>query len=129
LFDNSTTNRLKILGMALNNMVVLPEFKTTYITLSQEELDSANNQKGDTEGIVNYGLSIKGIDFAVIFIEHKAEGIIKISFRSQGDFDVNNFARNHFEGGGHINAAGGKSLLNLEETVKKFIAILATEKK
>lgn len=129
LFDNSTTNRLKILGMALNNMVVLPEYNTTYITLSQDELDSANNQKGDTEGIVNYGLSIKGIDFAVIFIEHKAEGIIKISFRSQGDFDVNNFARSHFEGGGHINAAGGKSLLNLEETVRKFIAILAKEKK
>ena len=129
LFDNSSMNRLKILGMALNNLVVLPEYKTSYITLSQEELDSANNQKGDTEGIVNYGLSIKGIDFAVIFIENKEEGIIKISFRSQGNFDVNQFARNHFSGGGHINAAGGKSLLSLEETIKKFIAILATEKK
>ncbi len=129
LFDNSSTNRLKILGMALNNMVVLPEYKTSYITLSQEELDSANNQKGDTEGIVNYGLSIKGIEFAAIFIENKEEGIIKISFRSQGDFDVNQFARTHFNGGGHINAAGGKSLLSLDETVKKFIAILASEKK
>ncbi len=129
LFDNSSTNRLKILGMALNNLVVLPEYKTSYITLSQEELDSANNQKGDTEGIVNYGLTIKGIDFAVIFIEHKEEGIIKISFRSQGEFDVNEFARKHFSGGGHINAAGGKSLLSLEDTIKKFIAILASEKK
>lgn len=129
LFDNSSENRLKILGMALNNMVVLPEYKTAYITLSQEELDSANNQKGDTEGIVNYGLTIKGIDFAAIFIENKEEGIIKISFRSQGAFDVNEFARKHFNGGGHINAAGGKSLSSLEDTVKEFITILASEKK
>lgn len=128
LFDNSSMNRLKILGLALNNLVVLPEYKTSYITLSQEELDSANNQKGDTEGIVNYGLSIKGIDFAAIFIENKEENIVKISFRSQGSFDVNQFARNHFNGGGHINAAGGKSLLSLEETINKFIAILAEEK-
>lgn len=129
LFDNSSENRLKILGMALNNMVVLPEYKTAYITLSQEELDSANNQKGDTEGIVNYGLTIKGINFAAIFIENKEEGIIKISFRSQGAFDVNEFARKHFNGGGHINAAGGKSLSSLEDTVKEFITILASEKK
>jgi phosphoesterase RecJ-like protein len=129
LFDNSSENRLKILGMALNNMVVLPEYKTAYITLSQEELDSAKNQKGDTEGIVNYGLTIKGIDFAAIFIENKEEGIIKISFRSQGAFDVNEFARKHFNGGGHINAAGGKSLSSLEDTVKEFITILASEKK
>lgn len=129
LFDNSSENRLKILGMALNNMVVLPEYKTAYITLSQEELDSANNQKGDTEGIVNYGLTIKGIDFAVIFIENKEEGIVKISFRSQGPFDVNEFARKHFNGGGHINAAGGKSLVSLDDTVKEFITILASEKK
>ena len=129
LFDNSSENRLKILGMALNNMVILPEYKTAYITLSQEELDSANNQKGDTEGIVNYGLTIKGIDFAVIFIENKEEGIVKISFRSQGSFDVNEFARKHFNGGGHINAAGGKSLVSLDDTVKEFITILASEKK
>lgn len=129
LFDNSSENRLKILGMALNNMVVLPEYKTAYITLSQEELDSANNQKGDTEGIVNYGLTIKGIDFAVIFIENKEEGIVKISFRSQGPFDVNEFARKYFNGGGHINAAGGKSLISLDDTVKEFITILASEKK
>ena len=129
LFDNSSINRLKILGIALKNLVVLPEYKTSYISLSQEELDSANNQKGDTEGIVNYGLTIKGIDFAVIFVENKEEGIIKISFRSQGGFDVNDFARKHFSGGGHINAAGGKSLVTLDETIKKFIAILASEKK
>lgn len=128
LFDNSSYNRLLLLGKALQNLKILDQYKTSYITLSQDELNEFGHQKGDTEGIVNYGLSIKGIDFTAIFIEHKEEGIIKISFRSQGDFDVNQFARNHFNGGGHINAAGGKSFLSLEETVQQFIAILATEK-
>ena len=90
-------------------------------------MDSFNYQKGDTEGIVNYGLTIKGIHVTAIFIENKDEGIVKISFRSQGNFDVNQFARNHFNGGGHINAAGGKSFSSLEETVNQFIAILAKE--
>jgi phosphoesterase RecJ-like protein len=129
LFDNSNYNRLLLLGKALQNLKILDQYKTSYITLSQEELDAFGHQKGDTEGIVNYGLSINGIDFTAIFIENKEEGIIKISFRSQGDFDVNQFARNHFNGGGHINAAGGKSFSSLEETVKQFIAILASEKK
>jgi phosphoesterase RecJ-like protein len=120
LFDNASYNRLQLLGRALQNMKVLPEYKTSYITLSQKELDEFNYEKGDTEGIVNYGLTIKGIVFAVIFIEHNDENIIKISFRSQGNFDVNQFARDHFNGGGHINAAGGKSNLSMEETVKKF---------
>ena len=129
LFDDSTYNRLLLLGKALQNLKILNEYKTSYITLSQDELNAFGHQKGDTEGIVNYGLSIKGVDFTAIFIENKEEGIVKISFRSQGAFDVNQFARTYFEGGGHINAAGGKSFLTLEETVQKFIAILATEKK
>ena len=129
LFDNSSYNRLLLLGKALQNLKILNEYKTSYITLSQEELDTFGHQKGDTEGIVNYGLSINGIDFTAIFIENKEEGIIKISFRSQGDFDVNQFARKHFNGGGHINAAGGKSDASLAETVQEFIRILATEKK
>lgn len=129
LFDTSSYNRLQLLGRALQNMKLLPEYKTSYITLTQEELDQFGYVKGDTEGIVNYGLSLKGFDFTALFIENKEEGIIKISFRSKGSFDVNQFARNHFSGGGHINAAGGKSSLSLEETIKQFIAILATEKK
>ena len=120
LFDNSSYNSLQLLGRALQNMKVKPEYKTAYISLSQSELDEFHYEKGDTEGIVNYGLSIKGIIFAAIFIEHREENIIKISFRSQGDFDVNQFAREHFSGGGHINAAGGKSYLSLMETIKKF---------
>ncbi|MBT8306076.1 MAG: bifunctional oligoribonuclease/PAP phosphatase NrnA, partial [Maribacter sp.] len=99
-------------------------YNTAYITLSQDELDSNNYQKGDTEGFVNYGLTLSGICFAVIFIENKEEGIIKISFRSEGDFSVNEFARTHFNGGGHTNAAGGRSDVSLSETVAHFISLL-----
>lgn len=124
LFDNGSFDSLQLLGQALQNMKLFPELKTSYTTLSQEELNRYNYVKGDTEGIVNYGLSVKGIIFTAIFIEHADEKIIKISFRSQGDFDVNKFARDHFNGGGHINAAGGKSNVSLEETVKKFEKII-----
>ncbi|WP_264523350.1 DHH family phosphoesterase [Flavobacterium sp. N502536] len=120
LFDNSSYSRLQLLGRALQNMKVLEEHKTSYTSLTQDELDAFNYVKGDTEGVVNYGLSIKGIVFTAIFIENKEEKIIKISFRSQGGFDVNQFARDHFNGGGHSNAAGGKSEVSMEETLKKF---------
>ncbi|OXB04939.1 DHH family phosphoesterase [Flavobacterium pectinovorum] len=120
LFDNSSYSRLQLLGRALQNMKVFEEYKASYTTLTQQELDTFHYVKGDTEGIVNYGLSIKGICFTAIFIENKDENIIKISFRSQGGFDVNQFARDHFNGGGHSNAAGGRSEVSMEETVKKF---------
>jgi phosphoesterase RecJ-like protein len=120
LFDDNSYNRLQLLGRALQNMKVFPEFKTSYTSLTQKELDEFEYQKGDTEGIVNYGLSIAGIHFAAIFIEHRDENIIKISFRSQGSFDVNQFARENFSGGGHINAAGGKSYESMKATLNKF---------
>ncbi len=125
LFDNSGFERLQLLGRALQNMKVIADHKTAYTTLTQEELNSFNYVKGDTEGIVNYGLQIKGIHFAAIFIENKEEKIIKISFRSQGDFDVNQFARDYFHGGGHRNAAGGKSEETMEETIEKFENLVA----
>jgi len=120
LFDDNSYHRLQLLGRALQNMKVFPEYKTAYTSLTQKELDEFHYEKGDTEGIVNYGLSIKGIHFAAIFIEHREENIIKISFRSQGNFDVNQFARDYFNGGGHINAAGGKSYENMKATLTKF---------
>ncbi|WP_310557012.1 bifunctional oligoribonuclease/PAP phosphatase NrnA [Flavobacterium sp.] len=129
LFDTSSYSRLQLLGRALQNMKLMLENKTSYITLSQAELDEFNFEKGDTEGIVNYGLSIDGIDFTAIFIENLAEGIIKISFRSQGSFDVNQFSRSYFGGGGHINAAGGKSDKSLAETVIEFERIVKEIKK
>ncbi|MFV8336626.1 DHH family phosphoesterase [Flavobacterium sp. RSP29] len=128
LFDNSSFGRLQLLGRALQNMKVLSEHKTAYTTLTQDELNAFDYVKGDTEGIVNYGLSIKGIVFTAIFIENKEEKIIKISFRSQGDFDVNQFARDHFNGGGHRNAAGGKSEVSMEETIRKFEGLVLTLK-
>jgi phosphoesterase RecJ-like protein len=125
LFDDNSANRLQLLGRALQNIKVFPEYKTSYITLSQKELDEFQYQKGDTEGIVNYGLSIKGIHFSAIFIEHRDENIIKISLRSQGNFDVNQFAREHFNGGGHINAAGGKSYESMKATTNKFEELIS----
>ncbi len=124
IYDTNSYTKLQLLGVALKNLRILPEYKTAYITLSQKELDDHKFQKGDTEGFVNYGLSLKGIIFAVIFIENKADAIIKMSLRSKGDFSVNEFSRSHYEGGGHTNAAGGKSDLSLEDTVAQFISIL-----
>tara|TARA_S200000501_G_scaffold375675_1_gene428313 strand:+ start:572 stop:1576 length:1005 start_codon:yes stop_codon:yes gene_type:complete len=124
--DNARPERLKLLGIALNNMVCITKYKTAYITLSQEELDACNYQKGDTEGFVNYGLSIAGIEMAVLMTESKKENMIKISFRSKGDLAVNLFAKTYFEGGGHINAAGGKSDKSLQETEAYFLKSLGT---
>ncbi len=128
VFDTNSPSRLHLLGVALSNMVILPEYKTAYITLTQEELDEHGFKKGDTEGFVNYGLTLEDIIFALIFIENKEEGIIKISLRSVGDFSVNAFAREHFNGGGHDNAAGGRSDLSMEETVAQFNEILKNYK-
>ena len=124
IYDTNSPSRLHLLGCALKNMVILQEYKTAYITLTQDELDTYNYKKGDTEGFVNYGLTLEGIRFAVIFIENKEEGIVKISFRSQGNFSVNEFARKHFNGGGHDNASGGRSELPIEETTEFFVSLL-----
>ncbi len=129
IFDTNSADRLRLLGCALNNMVILPEYQTAYITLTQEELDRHHYKKGDTEGFVNYGLTLDGIRFAVIFIENRDEGIIKISLRSVGDFSVNEFARKYYQGGGHINAAGGRSEEDMEATVARFRELLKTEEK
>lgn len=126
IHDVNTYNRLQLLGRALENMVVIERFHTAYITLSQPELNKYKFQRGDTEGFVNYALSLKNVMFAAIFIEDRKQKIIKMSFRSVGDFSVNEFARQYFDGGGHVNAAGGRSNLNLKETVKKFVDILPT---
>jgi phosphoesterase RecJ-like protein len=129
VYDTYNESRVKLLGYCLSEkMVVLPEFKTAYISLSDKELQQFSHQKGDTEGIVNYPFSIKGIRFCAFFSE--GDGKIKISFRSKGDFDVNQFARKHFNGGGHINAAGGRgNVNNLEQTIQEFVGLLPGYKK
>lgn len=129
VYDSNSYESLQLLGCALSNLKVISESKTAYITLTQNELNKFNYKKGDTEGVVNYCLSLEDIKLAAIFIEDKQEGIIKISLRSKGDFSVNEMSRAHFEGGGHTNAAGGKSHLSLDKTVEKFISILPSYNK
>ena len=123
MLDNASEDRLRLLGYLLaNKLKVYPELHTAIMWLSREELNKYNHQTGDTEGFVNYALSIKGIKMAAFFVERK--DLIKISFRSRGDFSVRDFAEKNFEGGGHKNAAGGRSLLTLEQTLAKFEALL-----
>lgn len=127
VYDTSTENRLRLLGYSLKEkLIVLPEFNTAYLALSQAELEMFNHKSGDTEGLVNYALSINGIRFAAFFSEK--DGLIKISFRSKGDFSVKEFSGKYFSGGGHKNASGGRSELSLHETVKKFLDLLPVHK-
>lgn len=128
IYDTNSLSRLQLLGCALKNLVVLEAYNTVYITISKEELIRYDFKKGDTEGFVNYGLSLKGIKFAAIFIENLQEPYVKMSLRSKGDFSVNEFARAHFNGGGHTNAAGGRSEASMEGTVKNFTEILTAYK-
>lgn len=128
VFDAYSADRLQLLGFCLSEKLqLLGDYNTAFITLTEPELSRYNFQKGDTEGIVNFPLSIASIKFSAFFVER--EGEIKISFRSKGDFDVNKFARTHFIGGGHKNAAGAKSEETLDETISKFVVALSSYKK
>lgn len=123
IYDTNTLERLRLMGFVLSEKLnVLPEYRTAYMTLSADELKRLGSQTGDTEGLVNYGLSIKGIKLSVMIYERKDS--VKLSLRSLGEFSVNEMARRHFEGGGHRNASGGSSSLSLDQTVKKFLSIL-----
>jgi Exopolyphosphatase-related proteins len=123
IYDTNSIERLRLLGYVLSNKLqVLPEYRTAYMVLTAEELKKFSSQTGDTEGLVNYGLSIKGIRLSVMISDRKDS--IKLSFRSLGDFSVNDLARAHFNGGGHRNAAGGQTNLSLEETLQKFLSLL-----
>jgi len=123
IYDNHTLTRLRFLGYALKDkLVVHPEYNTAYIAITQEELKEYDSRTGDTEGLVNFALSIEGIVFAALLIDRGQA--VKISFRSVGDFSVNEFSRAHFNGGGHHNAAGGISYDSLEATVAKLESLL-----
>jgi len=123
IYNNFSERRMRLLGFALNErMIVLPEYHTAYIYLTRNDLTLYNNVKGDTEGFVNLPLSIKGIVFSALFIEK--EGFIKLSFRSKGDFPVNQFASEFFSGGGHLNASGGEYSDNLDNTINYFLKVL-----
>ncbi|MEP7253463.1 MAG: DHH family phosphoesterase, partial [Ginsengibacter sp.] len=119
LFDNFLENRFRFFGnILLNRMEVFYEYNTALIAIPQQDLIKYNVKTGDTEGLVNFPLSIKGIKLAAVIIDRGDER--KSSFRSKGGFDVNTFARKYFNGGGHFNAAGGKNSEPLEEVVRMF---------
>jgi phosphoesterase RecJ-like protein len=123
IYDSHTEARLRFLGYVLKDkLTVLREYKTAFIAISAQELKDYDSKTGDTEGFVNFALSIEGVVFAALLIDRS--DAVKMSFRSVGDFSVNDFARQHFSGGGHRNAAGGISHLSLEETTQKLISLL-----
>ena len=123
VYNNFSADRLRLQGLALDRrMVVLPEYRTAYIFITKADLAEYNYKKGDTEGFVNMPLSINGIDFTALFVEK--DGFIKLSFRSKGNFSVNEFARIYFKGGGHRNAAGGEHFDSLENTIAYFLDAL-----
>jgi phosphoesterase RecJ-like protein len=123
LFDNFLENRLRFIGYVLQNkMDIFYEHNAALISIPWKDLQRFDIKTGDTEGLVNYPLSIQGIKMAALIIDRDEE--VKCSFRSKGDFDVNTFARKYFEGGGHYNAAGGRSSDNLEQTVQRFISAI-----
>jgi len=127
IYDSNSLERLRFLGHALSQRLeVLEEYNTALFTISKEDLAAFNSKTGDTEGLVNYALSIKGVVLAALIIDRGE--LIKLSLRSVGDFSVNQMAQEHFEGGGHRNAAGGKSTGSLTETVDKFKSILPSYK-
>lgn len=123
LFSNYSEKRMRLLGKVLHkNMVVDPVFFTAYTYITQQDKEEFAFENGDSEGFVNYLLDMRDVVLAVFFTEHQDK--IKISFRSKGTFPTNSIANNYFNGGGHFNASGGESLLNLQETIEKFVALL-----
>lgn len=123
IYDNFSESRLRFIGNALlNRLEVLYEYNTALMAISKRDLVKYEIKTGDTEGLVNYLLTIEGIKLGALLIDRVEER--KWSFRSKGNFDVNVFARNHFEGGGHKNAAGGRSSESLEQNVKNFKEVL-----
>lgn len=127
LFDNFSENRLRFIGNTLlNRLQVFYEYNTALISITQQDLIKYDIKTGDTEGLVNYPLSIEGIKLAAIIIDRGEER--KCSFRSKGNFDVNTFARKYFNGGGHYNAAGGQTKDSLENAVSDFIKAMHENK-
>ncbi|NNC86782.1 MAG: bifunctional oligoribonuclease/PAP phosphatase NrnA [Bacteroidia bacterium] len=123
VYDNYSLDRMKFVGHCLlNKLEVFAEHHFAVIKVDKDELAQFNHQPGDSEGIVNEALAIKGVSVAALFTER--ENMIRISFRSKGNFSVKEIAQEHFGGGGHQNAAGGKSTDTLEKAVQKFIELM-----
>ena len=119
-WDTNTVSRLHLLSLVLGRIELVKEGKVSILYLKRDELKEFGFEKGDTEGFVNYGLSLAGTKMAAFFMEDLYEDFIKISFRSKDDVDTNSFARAHFHGGGHINASGGKYFKDILSTIEDF---------
>jgi bifunctional oligoribonuclease and PAP phosphatase NrnA len=124
IYDSSTVERMKFLGFVLSEkLVILPEYRVAYFTVTEEELKRFNSQTGDTEGVVNYGLQIEGIVMSIIIVDRPEA--VKMSFRSVEEFAVNQLASKYFNGGGHRNASGGKTTgMGLQATIDRLLSIL-----
>ena len=123
IYNTSTENRLRLLGFLINDrMTILEEYNTAFIYASKSDLERFDYQVGDTEGVVNYPLTIANIRMSVLITEK--QGVIRLSFRSKDDFSVNDLSRKHFNGGGHLNAAGGTLNCSLEEAIEKLKSVL-----
>ena len=122
IYDNYSESRIRLLGLSLNKLKTFPNLGTSYMYLTQKEMKENNFKDGDAEGFVNYGISLKGIFFTAFFTEREKR--IRISFRSKGVFDVNQFAQTYFHGGGHRNASASYHYDTLENTIKYFEEII-----
>ncbi len=119
IYDNNSESRLRLMGYALSEkMEVHEKERYAFISLTSAELEEFNYQKGDTEGLVNYPLSVQSVNISVLIKERNTQH--RMSFRSKGNINVNDLARKYFNGGGHQNAAGGVSELSMEETISKL---------
>ena len=128
VYNSASENRLRFLGHCLTNCLeILPEFNTAIIAVNKHDLEKYDVNTGDTEGIVNYALSINSIRLAAFIVERSDK--VKLSLRSKGDFPANEICKLYFSGGGHRNAAGGQSTDSLLEVVEQFKNILPKYKK
>ncbi len=120
VYNSYSADRVRLLGYSLcHKMELLENGRAAYLSLSEREMRRHNFQLGDSEGFVNYPLTIVGVKISAMFIETRK--FIRVSLRSRGDeVDVNVFARKYFGGGGHKNAAGGKSFVSLRETIENY---------
>lgn len=119
VYDNFTADRTRFIGYCISQKLqILEDYRTALICVTADELKKFNSITGDTEGLVNWGLTIKGIKLSVLIVDRTV--LRKMSFRAKGDFPANEFARKYFNGGGHFSAAGGESKDSLEATEEKF---------
>lgn len=123
VYDTITENRLRLLGYAISErMMVWDDLHVAVIYLDKNDLKKFNYQVGDTEGVVNYPLSIGNVNLSVLLTEK--DKLVRISFRSKGKFNVNTLALDYFDGGGHKNASGGTSKLTIAQTIDKLKEVL-----